>query len=143
MGMMEDMMELMLAKLTKEQKQQMMEKATEKFFADVTADDKQKMMEAMMAKMMQGVNITEMMPQMMMGMMPQIMGGGNAAGVPMMPEMMTQMMPMCLGMMLPRLPKEKRVDFMLGMISAFKEHGYADMSEDEKREFKTKVAETF
>ena len=132
----------------------MMGTMMEKFFAGMTTEDKQKMMEQMMPKMMEGVNMMEMMPKMMMGMMgggekgggmmgmmSQMMSGGQGKGTPMMPRMMTQMMPQCLNMMLPGVPKEERVDFVLNMITALMEQGSAGMSEEEKSEFVAKVLE--
>jgi hypothetical protein len=120
----------------------------------MTAEDKQKMMEQMMPKMMEGVNMMEMMPKMMMGMMgggekgggmmgmmSQMMSGGQGKGTPMMPHMMTQMMPHCLNMMLPGVPREERVDFVLNMITALMEQGSAGMSEEEKSEFVAKILE--
>jgi len=133
---------------------EMMGTMMEKFFAGMTTEDKQKMMEQMMPKMMEGVNMMEMMPKMMMGMMgggekgggmmgmmSQMMSGGQGKGTPMMPRMMTQMMPQCLNMMLPGVPKEERVDFVLNMITALMEQGSAGMSEEEKSEFVAKVLE--
>ncbi len=69
MGIMDNMMEFMTGRMSKEEKEQMMNKMMEKFFADMTVEDKQKMMNEMMPKMMEGINMAEMMPQMMMRMM--------------------------------------------------------------------------
>jgi hypothetical protein len=46
------MMEFMMGRTSKEEKDEMMGKMMETFFADMTAEDKQKMMEEMMPKMM-------------------------------------------------------------------------------------------
>jgi len=51
------------------------------------------------------------------------------------------LMPQCLHMMLPGVPKEERVDFVLNMITALMEHGSAGMTEEEKSEFVAKVLE--
>lgn len=56
-------------------------------------------------------------------------------------EMMTEMMPKCLGMMLQKMPKEKRVEFVLKMVAALVEEGQAGMSDEEKKGFTSKVAE--
>ena len=88
----------------------------EKFLAGMTAEDKQMIMENMMPKMMEGVDMMQMMPKMMM-----------------------EMMPKCLGMMLPRLPKEKRIDFVSTMITTLMQQGCAGMSEEEKGNFKAKL----
>ena len=42
-GMMDKMMEFMMGRMSKEEKQEMMGKMTEKFFADMRMDDKKKM----------------------------------------------------------------------------------------------------
>ena len=78
----------------------------------------------------------------MMGMMSQMMRGGQGGGMPMMmPHMMTHMMPHCLNMMLPSVPKEERVDFVLNMVTSLMEQGSAGMSDEEKNEFVAKVLE--
>jgi hypothetical protein len=69
MGMKDKMMDFMMGKMSKEDKEEMMDKMMEKFFADFSPEEKQKMMEEMMPKMMEGVNMMEMMPKMMMSMM--------------------------------------------------------------------------
>jgi len=153
MGMMDEMMESMIGKMTKEEKQEIMGKMMEKFFSGMATEDKQKMMEQMMPKMMDGINMAEMMPRMMMGMMggnsegtpmgmmSQMMGGGRAGGMPMMGNMMTHMMPQCLSAMLPGLPKEERVDFVLKMISTLLDRASADMSEKEKNDLVARALE--
>ena len=151
MGMMEEMMEGMMGKMSKEEKLEMMGKMMEKFFADMTVEDKQRMMGQMMPKMMEGINMMEMMPRMMMGMMgsgkagggmrEQMVGSSREDGTPMMCQMMTQMMPGCLTMMLPNVPKEERSDFILKMITALMEKGSAGMSEEEKNDLVAKALE--
>jgi hypothetical protein len=150
MGMMDEMMESMIGGMTKEEKQEIMSKMMENFFSGMTTEDKQRMMEQMMPKMMEGINMAEMMPRMMMGansggtpmrMMSQKMGGGQAADTPMMGHMMTQMMPQCVGTMLPGLPKEERVDFVLKMISTLLDGASTDMSEKEKNDLVARALE--
>jgi hypothetical protein len=138
-GMMEAMIEIMLGKMSKEDIQNMMSKVMGKVFTDMTSEDKQKMMGAMMPKMMDGVNMMEMMPKMMGGMM----GGGKdeSGKMGMMPQMMMEMMPRCLKMMLPNISKENRIDFILTMISTLVENGCVGMSPEEKKDFVTKVIE--
>jgi len=150
MSGMDEMMEAMMGSMSKEERQEMMGKMMEKFFAGMTTEDKQTMMEQMMPKMMEGINMMEMMPKMMMGMMgrgktggrmmemmSQMMGRGKDTGI----SMMAQMMPRCLNMMLPSVPKEERVDFVLNMITTLMEHGSEGMSEEEKNEFVAKILE--
>lgn len=153
MGMMDKMMEFMNDRMSKEEKQKMMDKMMGKMFADMSAEDKKKMMEAMMPKMMEGVNMMEMMPKMMMGMMggkdgsgmmgmvSEMMESGKDVEMPMMRQMMVEMMPQRLRMVLPSIPKEKRLDFVLKMVATLMEQGCIGMSEEEKREFVAKVVE--
>jgi hypothetical protein len=70
----------------------------------------------------------------MMGMMSKMMEGDHF-------EMMMEMMPKCLGMMLPNVPKEKRVEFALKMVAALMEQSQVGMSEEEKEDFVEKVIE--
>jgi hypothetical protein len=150
MGMMERMMEFMMGRMSKEEKDAMMDK----FFADMTADDKQKMMAEMMPKMMEGVDMKEMMPQIMMSMMEggkgkggmpgtmsKMMEGGDETEMPMMASMMLTMMPQCVEMVLPETPKKERRDYVLQMVSTLVEHGSVGMSEEKKREFVAEVVE--
>jgi hypothetical protein len=152
MGMMEEMMESMMGRMSKEDKQEMMGMMMDKFFADMTVEDKQRMMEQMMPKMMEGVNMMEMMPRMMMGMMggdsggmmgmmSQMTGEGQGTGMPMMGQMMSQMMPQCVSTMLPGLPKEERAEFILKMIDAMLDRGCAGMSEEERNDLVARALE--
>ena len=138
------MMELMMGKMSQEERRKMMEEMMEKFLAGMTAEDRQKMME--------GVDMMQMMPKMMTGMMG--CGAGDAGMMDMMSKsgegqretemsMMMEIMPKCLGMMLPRVPKEKRIDFVSTMITTLMQQGCAGMSEEEKGNFKAKVLGKF
>ncbi len=75
----------------------------------------------------------------MMDMMSRMMGGGEGKEMPMMPHMMMEMMPKCLKMMLPNMPKEKRSDFVLKMVTTLVDEGCAGMSEDEKKDLIAKI----
>ncbi len=122
--------------MMKKMMENMMGKMMDEFFAGKTAEDEQKMMAEMMPKMMEGMNMMEMMKGMMGG------EGGEcmpAEGMEKMMPKMTEMMPKCLTMMLPKLPKEQRVEFALKMIATLVEQGTADMSEDEKKKFMEKA----
>lgn len=70
-----------------------------------------------------------------MGMMDKMMGGGETKGTTTMPEMM----PKCLEMMLPNMPNENRVAFVLKMVTILMEHGCVGMSEEEKQDFVAQV----
>jgi hypothetical protein len=113
----------------------------EKFFAGMTAEDKQRMMEQMMPRMMGMMGGDR--GGGMMGMMSQMMGGGQGtgAGTPMMGQMMTQMMPHCISTVLPGLPKNERVEFILKMIGTLMEHGSAGMSQEEKDDLVARALE--
>jgi hypothetical protein len=154
MSMMDKMMDFMMGRMSKEEKEEMMNKMMDKFFADFTPEDKQKMMGEMMPKMMEGVNMMDMMPKMMMnmmgrgegesgmmGMMSRMMGGSEKNKTTAMPHMMTEMMPRCLEMMLPTIPKDKRVKFVMEMVAILMAQGCAGMSDEEKKDFMTKIGE--
>ncbi len=153
MDMIKKMMESMMRDMSQEEKQKMMKRMMDKFFGDMTPEDKQKMMEEMMPRMMEGVDIMEMMPKIMqnmigggkggceemMGMMSRMMEKGKQGEIS---YLMTEMMPQCLKMVLSRVPKEKRIDFALNMVTTLIEEGSTGMSEEEKKDFVAKVAET-
>jgi hypothetical protein len=71
----------------------------------------------------------------MMAMMSKMMEGCE-------PGMMTEMMSHCLGMMLQKMPQEKRMEFVLKMVVILKEQGSSGMSDEEKKTFLGKVVET-
>ena len=142
MNMMEKMMEFMMGRMSKEEREDMMENMMGNFFADMSTEDKQNMMENMMPKMMEGVNMMEMMPKMMMGeggMMSKMMEDNKGEGMAMMPNMMMEMMPNCLNIMLPKVPVEERTNFVLKMVGILVEQGSEGMSEDEKAAFVSKI----
>ena len=142
MGMMEKMMGFMMGRMSKEEKDDMMGKMMDKFFADMTADDKKKMMAEMMPKMMMGMMGGGEDKGGMMGMMSKMTDGGNAMDMPMGPQMMMKMMPQCLEIILPTVPKYKRIDFILKMDATLMQQGYVGLTEEEKEDFVTKVIET-
>ena len=90
---MKEMMERMKENMGKEDMKQMMDKMMSKCCDDMTTEDKHKMAE-------------------------EIKSGCCKEGeMPMMPQMMMKMMPHCLEMMLPKLSKEDRSDFVMKMAS--------------------------
>lgn len=151
MGMMERMMDFMMGRMSEGEKKEMMNQMMDNFFAEMTAEDKKEMMAEMMPKMMQGVNMMEMMPKMMMGMMggeedggmmkmmSDMMPGGKEVQMPMMPAMMMEMMPRCLTMILPNIPKEQRIDFILRMVETLMEQGRVGLPKEEEGAFTEKV----
>jgi hypothetical protein len=154
MSMIDNMMGFMMGRMSTEEKDAMMNRMMDKFFADMTLEDKQKLMAEMMSKMMEGMNMMEMMPQMMrsmmgggegrggmMGKMSHMEEGGKEKARQIMPQMMMDMMPRCLAMMLPTMPKEKRVDFVFRAVTTLMDEGCAGMSEEEKEDLAKKVVE--
>ncbi len=79
--------------------------------------------------------------QKMMEMMSKMKDVCQEGKMAMMPQMMVEMMPHCLTMMLPSVPKEKRIDFVMNMVGILMEKGCVEMSEEEKMDFVTKVIE--
>ncbi len=132
MSLMDTMMEFMIGRM-------------DKMLADFTVHEKQKLIETMMPKMMEGVNIMEIMPKMMMQMMgggdgkmggmgdmsAMMQGTGSGADMPMMPE--------CLNVMLPYVPTGNRTDFAARMVATLMEKSSEGMSEEEAQEFKGKI----
>lgn len=101
MGLKDKMMERMIDKMSKEEKQEMMDKMMDRFFASMTKAERKKMMATMMPKMMD--NMFKDMSradkqEFMMTMMPQMMGmmfggaGAGAGGTSPMAGMMEMMM---------------------------------------------------
>jgi len=90
---MKEMMEKMKENMSKEDMKEMMDKMMSKCCADMTEEDKHKAAE----------EITS--------------GSCKEEEMPMMPQMMMKMMPHCLEMMLPKLSKEDRNDFVMKMAS--------------------------
>ena len=84
---------------------------------------------------------TKALPKMMSSMMSKMMGGSQEGERPMMPEMMTVMMPQCLGMVLPNMPTEKRIDFASKLVGTLVEHGSVGMSDEQKEVFVAKLVE--
>ena len=153
MSLMDTMMEFMVGRMDKAEKEAMMDRMMDKMLADFTTHEKQKLIETMMPKMMEGVNIMEIMPKMMMQMMgggdgemggmgdmsAMMQGAGAGTDMPMMPKMMTTMMPECLNVMLPYVPTGIRTDFAARMVAMLMEKSSEGMSEEEAREFMRKI----
>ena len=153
MSIMEQMMGLMMGRMSKEDKEAMMDSMMEKFLADITPEEKQKMMTDMMPRMMEGMDMSEMMPRMMMGMM----SGGEAGGAPGMhgmtgggmpggsgkgmPDMMSRMMPNCIRMMMPHMDAAKRRDMATAVLKALVESGAEGMSAEERRTYLDELAD--
>ena len=142
--------------MTKDDRQAMMKSMMEQFFGGMGMDEKKEMCAAMMGKMTEGLDMKEMMPRMMMGMMSggegpgagagpakkpdmmaKMMGGGAEGHMAQMPEMMLgKMMPHCIGMMLPAIDPDKRGDVAAEIVSALAEKGIAGMSEAQAKAFR-------
>ncbi|MBP7066763.1 MULTISPECIES: hypothetical protein [Methanothrix] len=132
------MMQLIMERMSTDEKQRLMDGMMEKFFADLTPEEKQQMMASMMPMMM------EMMPQMMEGKDPgnmmEMMLELMRKDMPAMQQMMTKMMPQCLSMMLPRIGKEERVEFIPRMVAVLLEQGSDGMTEEERTDLMKRVA---
>lgn len=144
--MMDKMMGIMMRRMSKEKKEQMMSKMMDK----MSKEEKEEMMAEMMPKMMKGMNMMEMMPKMMMSMMGvgeskdgmmEMMSKMKKGGKEMEMPMMMEMMPRCINIMLPKMPKEKRIDYVLKMVTTLMEQGSVGMSVEEKKDFVVKVIE--
>jgi hypothetical protein len=137
--------------MDKDEHQAMMKSMIEQFFGGLSTDDKKEMCDAMMNKMTEGVDMKEMMPKMMMGMMSggaghsagkmpdamsKMMQGGHQEQMSQMPEMMLKsMMPHCIGMMLPSIAPDRRGEVAAAILSAVVEKGSAGMSDTQARAF--------
>lgn len=136
------------ASMSKEDRHEMMNSMMQEFFGGMGSDEKKEMCAAMMAKMTEGIDMKEMMPKMMMGMMSGS-DGEKSGGMPgmmskmrhggsgqQMPEMMLkEMMPHCIGMMLPMIETEKRGEIGTAILSAIVEKGSVGMSDEQMRAF--------
>jgi hypothetical protein len=98
-------------------------------------------------------DVEDIMPALMGRMMPAIIDGvgwetlvemkegvmkhmnRNETIDAMMPEMRTHMMPGCVKDMLPKLSKEKRVEFAVHILTLLRDVGGADFNEAERAEY--------
>ena len=145
-------MEKFFASMTAEDKQKMMMDMMPKMMEGINmAEMMPQMMMTMMSGMLgrsQGGSMMEMMSG-MIGGRPQAENADEASASPeqsqmeglMMPNMMKEMMPHCLDMMLPNMPKEERIDFVLNMIDVLKEQGSTGMSDEERQDFVARIVE--
>jgi len=139
------------ASMNHSERQAMMLAMMEQFFGGMDADEKKEMFTTMIGKMTEGLDMQEMMPKMMMGMMSggagdgpgkmhekmsKMMQGGPKEHTAQMPTMMLKtMMPHCIGMMLPAIEPDKRGDAATAIVSAIVEKGTAGMSREQTRAF--------
>lgn len=135
----------------------MMQSMMEQFFGGMGADEKKEMCATMMGKMTEGLDMKEMMPKMMVGMMSGAAGdvpgkmqdmmskkmpGGSEHAMSQVPEMMLKMMmPHCIGMMLPAIDTDKRGEVAAAIVSAIVEKGSVGMSDDQMRSFRKALDE--
>jgi len=143
--------------MNKDERQTMMKSMMEQLFGGMGPDEKKELCAAMMGKMTEGLDMKEMMPKMMMGMMSGGAGdgpgkmhdmmtkmkeGGHQQQMSQMPEMMlTTMMPHCIGMMLPAIDVDKRAEAAKAILSAIVEKGAAGMSEEQASAFRKTLNE--
>jgi hypothetical protein len=121
--------------MDKDERQAMMKSMMEQLFGGMGADEKKEMCATMMSKMTEGLDMKDMMPRMMMGMMSG--GAGEGPGkAQQMPEMMlTKMVPHCIAMMLPEIDADRRAGAAAAILSAIVEKGTAGMSEEQSGAF--------
>ena len=55
--------------------------------------------------------------------------------------MTMEMIPQCLKMILPNMLKEKRIDFVLKMVTTLIDYGYVGISGEERKKFVVKIVE--
>ena len=77
--------------MNKDERQAMMKSMMEQFFGNMSPDEKKEMCATMMGKMTERLDMKEMMPKLMMGMM----SGGAGEGLGKMHEMMSKMKETC------------------------------------------------
>jgi predicted GTPase len=73
--------------------------------------------------------------------MESVMGEGKGEGMPPMAKMMEQMMPHGLGVILPQMPKENRVEFSIKMIKSLLDNGTNGMTAEEKKAYMQRIIE--
>ena len=133
------------------ERQAMMHTMMEQCFGGMSPDEKKEMLATMMGKMTEGLDMKEMMPKMMMGMMSGgagegpgkmhdmmsgMMQGGAEQHMAQMPEvMLTSMMPHCIGMMLPSIDPDRRGEVAAPILSAIVEKGSIGLSDEQMRKF--------
>ncbi len=140
--------------MNKDDRQAMMASMMEQIFGGMGADEKKEMCAAMMGKMTEGLDMKEMMPKMMMGMMSGCAGDGpgqmhdkmsemmQSGHQQQMPEMMLKtMMPHCIGMMLPAIDPDRRGEVAAAIVSAVVEKGSVGLSDEQKRSFRQAIDE--
>ena len=137
--------------MKKDERRKMMKSMMEQIFGGMGAEEKKEMCATMMGKMTEGLDMKEMMPKMMMGMMSGGAGngadkmhdmmskmtqGGHEQQMQQMPEMMLKtMMPHCIGMMLPAIDPDKRGEIAAALLSTIVEKGSIGMSDPQMRSF--------
>ena len=115
MGLMDKMMGAWMGRMSKEEKNEMMDGMMDKMMSTFTAEEKQQMMEQMMPKMMADINMLDMMPKMMLTMMPQMIGEVKAIMAEQgkefdFMEIMLKIMGPFMSTMLHEIPPEKMVE---------------------------------
>ena len=83
----ENLIDRWMSKIRPEEKKKMTEKVMERFFADMTGAEKREIMKKMMATMMEGIDISKMMPR----ITSKMEGDSEIKGMEMMPQMSESM----------------------------------------------------
>lgn len=153
MGVIERTISSVMRVMTREEKLRLVFWAVDKMLKDMSAADKQALMLEMMPGMIQGINMGDLMPKIMatimgcekqdgsglMGITSKMIGHGDVMETSMMVLMMMEMIPQDIKVMLPHMPKEKRMDFAARLVAILMEEGRADLSDEEKDEFTARL----
>ena len=83
----ENLIDRWMSKIRPEEKKKMTEKVMERFFADMTGAEKREIMKKMMATMMEGIDISKMMPL----ITSKMDGDSEIKGMEMIPQMSESM----------------------------------------------------
>jgi hypothetical protein len=126
MGLMDRMMGAWMGRMSKEEKNEMMDGMMDKMMSTFTAEEKQQMMEQMMPKMMADINMLDMMPKMMLTMMPKMIDEVKALLAEQGKSFdLTEVMPKVMGpfmlTMLREVPAEKMVEHKEHMMTKMHE----------------------
>ena len=149
MGIIEKTISSVLSIMSKEEKQNLMLWTVDRFLVEMTVTDKKNMMLKIMPQMLKGIDMLEIMPVIMatmmgcekqegsglMGIASKMFNGGEGMETSMMVLMMMEMIPQDIKVMLPNMPKEKRIEFAHRVMNILMNEGCRDMSEEERDAF--------
>lgn len=112
MGMIENTIEFVLKRMSKEEKRELIGKLAAKFLVELSADDKKQMICELAPQMMKGIRAADVIPQLMMELAPKL-----------------------LEMTIAAISVEKRGEFARALLTTLVEHGSSGMPEKEALEW--------